>query len=166
MIAVLEAEAQPPGPAGRLRLRPGQSRRPAARTFCRVVATRLLGNAIWRLTGSDVGEHVHLCERLLRSAAFRDYPDHIVRALKESTARAPELVLHASEAVFARWEGEQRSARLTYTCKDAFALVLRAYTDAFARPDKERALDLLDRGLRSDIYRVAKDLESHDRGWL
>ena len=107
-----------------------------------MVATRLLGNAIWRLTGSDVGEHVHLFERLLRSAAFRDHPDHIVRALKESTARAPELVLHASEAVFARWEGEQRSARLTYTCKDAFALVLRAYTDAFARPDKERALDL------------------------
>jgi hypothetical protein len=33
VIAVLEAEAQPPGPAGRLRLRPGQSRRPAARTF-------------------------------------------------------------------------------------------------------------------------------------
>ena len=127
---------------------------------------KVAGNAIWRLTGSEVGEHVQLCERFLRSAAFPDHPDHIVHALKESTARVPALVLRASEAVFARWEGEKRSARLTYTCKDAFALVLRAYTDALARPEKERALDLLDRGLRGDIYGVAKDLESHDRGWL
>lgn len=57
----------------------------------------------------------------------------------------------------------KRGGPLMYQAGDALALVLRAYADGEERSFKERALDLVDRALRLDIYGMTKLLADHDR---
>lgn len=124
----------------------------------------IASNAIWRLTADEIFSHTRLCEHFISSAAFSENPSQLIHPLKSSTSRVPSLLLQACTAIFSRF-GDGRP-KFPYAYRDAFSLVVRAYTDSQTRDDKERALDLIDSALSSDQYGLAQELNVHDRGWL
>lgn len=125
---------------------------------------KMAGSAIWRLEGTELGDNVDLANYFLESDAFEANADDLVHALKETTAAVPELVLKTCERTLDAFEAQRRGP-LMYQAKDALTLVLRAYADGEERSFKDRALDLVDRALRIDIFGMNRLLAEHDRWW-
>ena len=122
------------------------------------------GDAIWRLSGTELGDHIELATRFLNSQVFVEHPDDLVHPLKESTAPVSSLILSACHRLLAEFEN-QRVGRLGYVVGECMSLVIRAYADTDERSQKEATLDLIDRSLRLDVYGTGTLLAEHDRWW-
>lgn len=120
------------------------------------------GDAIWRMQGTQLGDHVALAHAFLESAAFEANVDDLVHALTNTTAAVPELILETCERTLDAFEANRRSP-LAYQAGEAIKLVLRAYADTDDREAKNRVLNLIDRSLNLDIYGTSQLLAEHDR---
>jgi hypothetical protein len=120
------------------------------------------GDTIWRMEGTQLGDHVPLARAFLESAAFEANVDDLVHALTETTAAVPELILETCERILNAFEAN-RQGPLAYQAGRAIEIVLRAYADTDERAVKDRALDLIDRSLKLDVYEASKLLVEHDR---
>jgi hypothetical protein len=123
------------------------------------------GNAIWRLQKGELAEFAALAQVFLESQAFVGNEDDLLHALSETTARLPELVLAVCDRILTQHAADKTNSRLGYQAGEAMGIVLRAYADASDRAQKERALDLIDRSLKLNVYGTTKVLVDHDRPW-
>jgi len=120
------------------------------------------GNAIWCLESTQLQDHVPLARTFLNSEAFSANADDLIHALKETTAPVPELILETCEATLDTFE-RNRVGQIAYQAGEAISLVLRAYADTDEPAVKNRALDLVERALRLDVYDANKVLTEYDR---
>lgn len=122
------------------------------------------GNALWRLEGAELADHVDLAHAFLDSAAFEANSDDLIHALKETTAAVPELIVATCLRALDALESGQRGP-LAFRASEALGLLVRAYSGTHDVAEKNRVLHILDRALQLDVYGMQKLLSDHDRWW-
>ena len=107
-----------------------------------------------------------LAERFVRSAAFDERSDGLVRALGERPERFPDLTFLALERILKFKVGREgpRRERHFLTLHNLGKLLVGLYRMADSDPEREAALlDLFDLYLSSDEYRISSDLSAYER---
>ena len=97
-----------------------------------------------RFTGRDLGEYVDLVRDYIESPAFTTQFNPLIKALEESAASIPDLIVAACERFFKLAAGDMPNMNAIDT-RTVANLVIRAYSQTTDRQIKTRCLDLIDR---------------------
>ena len=97
-----------------------------------------------RFSGRDLVEYADLADRYIKSAAFTTQVNPLIRALEETTANVPELIVSACERYFDLASADMPNMNVVDT-QSVANLVVRAYSQTSERQVNIRCLDLIDR---------------------
>jgi hypothetical protein len=106
-----------------------------------------------------------LIRSFLKSKAFTENIDELMRALKISTADIAEEILDSCDAAIAVLEkkGAGLGSHWSFEGSDIAELVLRAYSQSDEENVQARCLDLIDGLLSIEAYGIKKEIDSFKR---
>lgn len=117
------------------------------------------------LDGDALGEVTVLVNQFLDSAAAEGSLEHVIRALKETTARLPDVTISVCKRFveFAGSAGGDIRTRASYDANQLSELIIRAYHQAADEVVSTQCLDMIDDLLEVKSYGLQSALGEFDR---
>jgi hypothetical protein len=117
---------------------------------------------LWKLKGEDITKYSHLLESFIESPAFLEDSYSLTHALKEATAKLPDLTYKLCEQFIDNLIDDE--APNTYRgSAEIMELLVRLYSQTGSTDLKKKCLDLIDLMCEIDVYGVRSQLEEFDR---
>lgn len=115
----------------------------------------------------ELGDFVGLVEAFVGSPAFVTYPDALIEALDQSTAKLPDVTCHIGNTFLDRLGAAVGDTRTTaaHLASNVGKLVIRLYSQTDELAISSRCLDIIDKMAALDAYGVEK-LMDFDRKLL